>query len=91
MTQVESRIATASPRRYPRHAVNATPDKTTGNRINPTSPNCRPIKSPTVRSDNSWVAVARTNWNRNDAQSCWSFQIRTGRNTTSAISAASQG
>jgi len=38
--------------------------------INPTSPNCRPTKSPTVRSDNSWVAVARTNWNRNDAQSC---------------------
>ena len=59
--------------------------------MNPTSPNCRPMKSPTVRSDNSWVAVARTNWNRNDAQSCPAFQIKTGRNTATAISAAAHG
>ena len=84
-------MATASPRRYPRHAVKATPDNTTGSRMNPTNPNCRPIKSATVRSDSSWVAVARTNWNLNDAQSCWAFQIRTGMNRTSAISAASHG
>src|ERR1700676_3853679 len=43
MTQVDSRMATALPRRYPRHAVNASPDKTTGSRMKPTSPNCRPI------------------------------------------------
>src|SRR6266849_9655966 len=85
ITQVESRMATALPRRYPRHIVNAAPDNTTGSRINPTSPNCRPTKSPTVRSDNSLVAVARTSWNRNDAQSCWAFQIKTGRNKTTAI------
>src|SRR5216683_1848015 len=91
MTEVESRMATASPRRYPRHAVNARPDKTTGSRINPTSPNCRPMKSPTVRSDNSWVALARTNWNLNDAQSCPAFQINTGRNKKTAISAAAHG
>src|ERR1700694_2114884 len=91
MTAVESRMATASPRRYPLHAVNAAPDKTTGSRMNPTSPNCRPTKSPTVRNDHSWVAVARTNWNLNDAQSCPEFQIKTGRNNTAAISAASQG
>src|SRR5467141_3784875 len=91
ITHVESRMATALPRRYPRHAVNAAPDKTTGSRINPTSPNCRPMKSPTVRNDHSWVAVARTNWNLNDAQSCPAFQIKTGRNNATAISAASQG
>ena len=49
------------------------------------------MKSPTVRNDNSWVAVARTNWNRNEAQSCPAFQIRTGENNASAISAAAQG
>ena len=84
-------MATASPRRYPRHAVKATPDNTTGSRMNPTNPNCRPIKSATVRNDSPWVAVARTNWNLNDAQSCWAFQTKTGRNRTSAISAASHG
>src|SRR5216684_1086676 len=84
-------MATASPRRYPRHAVSVRPDKTTGSRMNPTSPNCRPMKSPTVRNDGSWVAVARTNWNLNDAQSCPAFQIRTGRNNTNAISAAAHG
>ena len=68
-----------------------TPDKTTGSRINPTSPNCRPMKSPTVRSDHSWVAVARTSWNLNVAQSCPAFQIRTGRNNTAAISTAAHG
>ena len=91
ITAVDSRIATGSPRRYPRHAVRLTPDSTTGSRMNPTSPNCRPMNSPTVRSDNSWVAVARTSWKRNDAQSCPAFQIRTGRNTTTAISAAAHG
>ncbi len=77
--------AIAAPRRQ------ATPDSTTGSRMNPTSPNCRPMKSPTVRNDISWVAAARTNWNRNDAQSCSAFQIRTGENTASAISAAAHG
>src|SRR6266853_5405128 len=91
ITVVDSRMATALPRRYPRHAVNASPDNTTGSRMNPTNPNCRPMKSATVRSDSSWVAVARTNWNLNDAQSCWAFQITTGRNRTSAIIAASHG
>src|SRR5215208_1073454 len=91
MTAVESRIATGSPRRYPRHAINVTPDKTTGNRTNPTSPNCKPIKSPTVRNDHWFVAVARTNWNRNEAQSCPAFQIRTGVNNATAINAAAPG
>src|ERR1700753_3766015 len=91
MTQVESRMATASRRRYPRHAVSATPERTTGSRIKPTSPNCRPTNSPTVRNDNSCVAVARTDWNRNDAQSCPAFQSSTGRNNATAISAATQG
>ena len=59
--------------------------------MNPTSPNCRPMKSPTVRSDNSWVAMARTDWKRNVAQSCPAFQIRTGKNRTTAISAAAHG
>jgi len=36
----------------------------------PTSPNCKADKIPDGANDNSWVAVARTNWNRNDAQSC---------------------
>src|SRR5260221_13953099 len=49
------------------------------------------MNSPTVRNDHSWAAVARTNWNRNDAQSCPAFQIKTGRNATSAISAAAHG
>ncbi len=44
-----------------------------------------------MRSDNSWVAIARTDWKRNEAQSCWPFQINTGRNTATAISAANQG
>ena len=44
-----------------------------------------------MRNDHSWVAVTRTDWNRNDAQSCPAFQTRTGRNTTTAISTASQG
>src|SRR3954452_9837074 len=91
ITAVESKIASASPRRYPRHAVKVTPDNTTGSRINPTSPNCRPMKSPMVRNDHSWLAVARTNWNRNDDQSCPAFQIRTGANNNSAISTAAQG
>src|ERR1700681_3808118 len=59
--------------------------------MNPTNTNCRPMKSPTERNDNSCVAVARTNWNLNDAKSCPAFQIKTGRNNTTAISAASQG
>ena len=33
------------------------------------------MNSPTVRNDNGWVATARTNWKRNDAQSCCAFQI----------------
>ncbi len=37
------------------------------------------MNSPTVRNDNGWVATARTNWKRNDAQSCPAFQISTGR------------
>src|SRR5258708_16399688 len=49
------------------------------------------MKSPTVRSDNSWVAVARTDWNLKDAQSCPAFQISTGRNSATAISAAAHG
>ena len=44
-----------------------------------------------MRNDSSWVATARTNWNRNDAQSCCAFQIRTGENTATAISAAAKG
>src|ERR1700736_1946153 len=36
ITAVDSRMATALPRRYPRHAVNASPDNTTGSRMNPT-------------------------------------------------------
>src|SRR6266852_5940081 len=91
MTQVDSRMATALPRRYPRHAVSASPDKTTGSRMNPTSPNCRPKYSPIVRNDTSWVAVTRTNWNLNDAQSFSAFQIRAGENTATAISAAAHG
>src|ERR1700686_5053295 len=91
ITEIESRMATASRLRYPRHAVNVTPDRTTGSRMNPTSPNCRPMKSPTVRNENSWVAVARTNWNLNDAQSCPAFQTNTGRNKKTAISAAAHG
>src|SRR5258708_39987541 len=59
--------------------------------MNPTSPNCRPKYSPSVRNDNSWVAVTRTNWNLNDAQSFCAFQIRTGENTATAISAAAHG
>src|ERR1700682_4020088 len=59
--------------------------------MNPTSPNCRPTKSPTVRNDTSWVAVARTNWNLNDAQSFSAFQISAGENTATAISAAVHG
>src|ERR1700730_12316474 len=43
MTQVDSRMATALPGRYPRQAVSARPDKTTGSRMKPTSPNCKPI------------------------------------------------
>ena len=49
------------------------------------------MNSPTVRNENGWVATARTNWKRNDAQSCSAFQISTGENTTTAISAASHG
>ena len=49
------------------------------------------MNSPTVRNDNGWVATARTNWKRNEAQSCSAFQISTGRNTITAISAASHG
>ena len=44
-----------------------------------------------VRNDHSWLALARTNWNRNDDQSCPAFQIRTGANNNSAISTAVQG
>src|SRR5258708_15136949 len=87
----KTKCAAASPRSSPRHAVNDTPDNTTGSRMKPTNPNCRPMKSATVRSDNSWVAVARTNWNLNEAQSCWAFQIKTGRNRTNANTAASHG
>ena len=49
------------------------------------------MNSPSVRSDISRVAAARTNWKRNDAQSCSAFQTSTGRNNTIAISAASHG
>src|SRR5450755_2653691 len=91
MTLVDSRMATALPRLYPRHAVSASPDKTTGSRMNPTSPNCRPKNSPTLRNDTSWVALTRTNWNPNEAQSFSAFQIRTGENTATAISAATHG
>src|SRR5882724_6018357 len=52
-TAVDSKIATGSRPREPRHAVSVTPDRTTGNSTNPTRPNCRPKKSPTVRNDNS--------------------------------------
>ena len=43
------------------------------------------MNSPTVRSDSGRVATARTNWKRNEAQSCWQFQISTGKNTIAAI------
>src|SRR4051794_32322222 len=91
MTQLESRIAIGSRRPKPRHAVSATPDSTTGSSTGPTWPNCRPKNSPTVRSEYSWVADARTNWNLNDAQSCWASQTTPGENPASAINAASQG
>ena len=42
-------------------AESATPDSTTGSSTKPTRPNCSPMNSPTVRSDNGWVATARTN------------------------------
>ena len=75
----------------PRHAVKVTADSSTGSRIGPTRKNCRPKKSPTVRSDSSWVATARTDWNRNEAQSCCAFQISTGENSATAIPPAAQG
>src|SRR4051812_14819815 len=49
------------------------------------------MKSPSVRKDHSWLVVARTNWKRNDAQSCPAFQISTGMNKATAISAAAHG
>ena len=55
------------------NAVETLPERisTTGNITNPTRPNCIPKNSPTVRNDHPWVATARTNWKRNEAQSCW--------------------
>src|ERR1700737_3118760 len=49
------------------------------------------MKSPSVRSDNSWAAFTRTDWNVNEAQSWPAFQIRTGRNKATAIGAAAHG
>src|ERR1700761_7095289 len=94
VTAVDSRMATVSPRRNARHTVNATPVSTTGSRTKPTRPNCSPMNSPKVRSDQlcSDVAdAARTAWKRNEAQSCCAFQITTGRNSNSAITAAAYG
>src|ERR1700744_3535293 len=84
MTAVDSSMATASPRRKPRHAVKATPVNTTGSSTKPTRPNCIPMNSPKVRSDHvcSEVAVAAlTAWKRNEAQSCCAFQITPGMNS----------
>src|SRR5207244_880972 len=60
ITAVESRIATGSRLRKPRHAVSATPEITTGSSTKPTRPNCSPKNSPTVRNDSGCVATART-------------------------------
>src|SRR4051812_44084477 len=91
MTQSDSSSAMASLRRAARHAVSVTPESTTGSRTGPTRKNWRPKKSPTVRSDSSWVATARTDWNRNEAQSFPAFQTSTGEKIASAIAAAAQG
>src|SRR5437899_12399256 len=50
ITADDSRIATGSRVRQPRHAVSVTPDNTTGSSTKPTRPSCRPKNSPTVRS-----------------------------------------
>src|SRR4051794_18006353 len=51
ITAVDSRIATGSRLRQPRHAVSVTPEITTGSSTKPTRPNCKAKNSPKVRSD----------------------------------------
>ena len=76
-----SRATPSAPRpRSPPAAARSRPGRIAGRRIRRR-----------VRNDSGCVATARTNWKRNEAQSCWSFQISTGENTATAISAAHHG